>query len=269
MRTTTLALAGLAIAAAPLSAAVIATDNFDYADGPVVDQTGGTGWNNEFVNEIGAPPQSPSDWDNLWGNPGVVSNALVTNGAAAKREFGGPTEGVNEPGNERKGAFRGSGSVFFSVSYRVDSLVGPESYGWAGLSSYDFGNERLFWGVPGQKSQTRYFGIQGSSVGTALSTIPVAANTTYNLVAMLDFDNDLAALWVDPDCTDTVDTYDVARSYADNSWSTEVRLASEAGTNVTWDNLGVSTTFAEAVPEPVATLLAGLGLLGLVRRRRA
>ncbi len=268
MRTTTLVLAGLAIAAAPLPAAVIATENFDYANGPVAGQTGGTGWNNEFTDEAGAPPQAPSDWDDLWGNPGVVGNALVTNGGGAKREFGGAGEGVGFPSNEREGAFRGTGSFFVSMSYRVDTLFGAGSNQWGGLSSYDFGEERLFWGMPGQSSETRYFGLEISGVATSFSSIPIATNTTYNLVAMLDFDNDLVALWVNPDGADTATSYDVSLPYTNSNWSTAVRFASEGGANTTWDDVRIATTFAEAVPEPAATLLAGLGLLGLARRRR-
>jgi len=270
MRTATLLLASLALAAAPATAAVIATDSFDYANGSIEGQAGGTGWNNEFVDEVGAPPQAPSDWDVVFGSaPNVVSNALVTSDNGAKREFGGAGEGVGEPSNEREGAFRGTGSVFISVSYRVDNLLPADSMQWGGLSSYDFSSERLFWGMTGQWGETRYFAVEISGVATALSPIPVAANTTYNLLAALDFDNDLVALWVNPDGTDTAASYDVSLPYTGTNWATAVRLASGSGASTTWDNVRIATTFAEAVPEPAATLLAGLGLLGLARRRRS
>ncbi len=268
MKTASLFLAGLAIAAAPAPAALIATDNFDYPDGSIADRSGGTGWDNEFNDEAGAPPQAPSDWDIVFGAPNVVGAALVTNDGGAKREFGGASEGVGEPSNEREGAFRGVGSLYVSVTYQVDTLFPPDTIQWGGISSYDFGAERLFWGMPGQAAETRYFGIDESGVGGTLSSIPIAANTTYSLLALLDFDRDLVALWVNPDGADTPDSYDVSRSYTPTNWSSAVRLASAGGANTTWDNLRLATTFAEAVPEPAAALLAVLGLLGMARRRR-
>jgi hypothetical protein len=269
MKPTACLFAGLAFAAVPSPAAMVATDDFGYPDGSIADRSGGTGWNNEFTDEPGAPPQAPSDWDVVFGAPAVSSGALVTNGSGAKREFGGAGEGVIEPSNEREGAFRGTGKWFLSVNYSVDVLFGAGSTQWGGISSYDFGAERIFWGMPGQDTGTRYFGVEESGVGTTLSSIPIAANTLYTLMVMLDFDNNVLGLWVNPDSNDTESSYDVSRSYGATNWSTAVRLASAGGANITWDNLAIATTFSEAIPEPSAALLGGLGALGLLRRRRA
>lgn len=268
MKRTTCLLASLALGTAQSMAAVIATDSFNYPDGPIAGQTGGTGWNNEFTDEPGAPPQAPSDWNVVFGAPTVVGGALVTNGSGAKREFGGIGEGVTEPSNEREGAFRGTGKWFLSVTFSVNNLFGAGQSQWGGISSYDFGAERIFWGMPGQSTETRYFGVEQSGVGTTLSAIPVIANTLYTLLIMLDFDADRIALWVNPDGNDTETSYDVSRTYTATNWSTAVRLASAGGADVTWDNLVIATTFAEAIPESSVALLGGLGLLGLLRRRR-
>ncbi|MBN8457877.1 MAG: hypothetical protein J0M04_08565 [Verrucomicrobia bacterium] len=263
-------LLGIPLLAHTSQAAVIAADNFDYANGGIANQAGGSGWNNEFNDEAGAPAQSPSDWDTVFGNaPTVGGNALITNGGGTKREFGGAGEGVNFPSNEREGAFRGAGKWFLSATYRVDSLFAADTNQWGGVSSYDFGTERLFFGMPGQAAATRYFGIDESGVGATLSTIPIAAATTYTLLIMLDFNTDRIAMWVNPDGGDTESSYDVSRSYGGTNWSTAVRFASAGGTNVTWDNVLVTTTFGENVPETSVALLGGLGLFGLLRRRRS
>jgi hypothetical protein len=248
-------------------AALIATENFDYADGSVVGQAGGTGWNYEQTDEPGAPAQSPSDWNNVFGSHQVVSSTLVTDNGGVLREFGGATEGTGAS-NEREGAFRASGALFFSTTMTVGAMLPEGQNQWAGVSSYDFGTERIFFGMPGQTAATRFFGIAAPGFGAdAIGTIPVASGATYTIVGMLDFDNDLLGLWVDPDGSDTAATFDVSKTYDGTNWSSALRLAS--GTAVTWDGLRVGTTFGDVVPEPSAPLLAvgAAGVLFLMRRR--
>ncbi len=258
--------------ASPARAVIVGIDDFSYANGPIAGQTGGTGWAYERTDEPGAPPQSASNWDTLFGAPQVTGGILVTNGGGAKREFGGPGTGSGEPSNEREGAFRASGVVYFSAGYSVDSLFAEGNSQWGGLSSYDFDAERIFFGMPGQASDRR-FGIEIGGVGTALSSISINAGAVYNLVAALDFDNSLLKLWVNPDGADfdlgATSSADATLAYTAGNWSTAVRLASAEGANVSWDNLRVTTTFAEAVPEPSAALTAGLlGAAALLRRKR-
>ena len=249
-------------------AALIATESFDYADGSVVGQTGGTGWNYERTDEPGAPVQTASNWNDAFGAHQVVSSALVTDNGGVFREFGGITEGTGATSNEREGAFRAEGAFFFSTTINVSSMLPEGQNQWAGVSSFDFGSERVFFGMPGQTGATRYFGIAAPGFGPdTFGSIPVIAGTTYTIVGMLDFDNDLLALWVDPDGSDTASSHDVSMAYAGTNWSSALRFAS--GTSVTWDDVKVGTTFGDAVPEPSAPLLAlgTAGLLILVRRR--
>ena len=154
-------LASLAFAAATahtVTAAVVGVDSFTYADGSIAGLSGGTGWAYERTDEVGAPTQSASDWDVAFGTANVVSGKLVTGGSGAIREFGGPIEGVGAGSNEREGAFRGAGVVYFGAEYTVDALLGAGGQ-WGGFSSYDFGAERVFFGMPGQGPGTRFFGI--------------------------------------------------------------------------------------------------------------
>ncbi|MCW1884920.1 hypothetical protein OKA04_09290 [Luteolibacter flavescens] len=247
-------------------AALIATERFDYADGSVVGQTGGTGWNYERNDEPAAPPQSPSNWNNEFGTHSIVSSALVTNSGGVRREFGGATEGTGSDSNEREGAFRASGTMFFSVSYTAVT-AGQ----WSGVSSYDFsgpGAEKIFWGAPGGGNNGAFFGIDVNGSGQTISTIPVVTGQTYTLVGMLDFDADVVALWVNPDSNDTATSYDVSRPYTGGNWSTALRLAS--GNQVRWDDLLVGTSFSDvvAVPETSVPLLGLAGAALLLKRRR-
>ncbi len=266
----------LASALLPLAgqAAVIGLENFDYPDGSVVGRTGGTGWTHEAFNDGNAPPQTPSDWDLEGGNiPQVVSSTLITNNGGAIRQFGGITQGEFDS-NEREGAIRGVGSVFFSTSITVAAMRPEGQNQWAGFSSHDFfpvnpNHEKIFFGVPGQSTETRYFGLSlgGPNPGT-FTTIPVIAGQTYTLIGMVDFDNDLAAIWVNPDGGDTVSSYDASLFFASNNWLTGLRLASNTG--VAWDNVKVGTTFSDVlpVPEPSMPLLGLAGTVLLARRSR-
>ena len=245
-------------------AALIATEDFEYGSTSIEGQTGGTGWNYERNDEAGAPPQLPSTWDIAFGGHEIVSGQLVTNNGGVRREFGG-----NAALNEREGAFRAEGAMFFSTTMTVASMLPAGQNQWAGVSSYDFLDERIFFGMPGQSGATRFFGIAAPGFGgDTFSTIPVVSGVTYTIVGMLDFDNDLLGLWVNPDGSDTASSFDVSAAYTGGNWSTALRLAS--GTPVAWDNLKVGTSFADVtVPEPSASLLAlgTAGLFFLVRRR--
>lgn len=260
----------LAFFAVPAWAAVIGVENFDYPNGGIEGLTGGEGWNYQRTVEAGAAAQLPSDWDNVGGTPQVVSGALRTSDSSAKREFGGATEGSDAGSNEREGAFRGTGVVFVGVDYKIDSLLAEGTSQWSGLSSYDFDAERLFFGLPGQTTAERYFGIGGAA--NALSTIPVEAGVTYRLVAAVDFDSDLVKLWINPDGQDydngTETSADITAAYADSNWFSALRLGSGDGFTTTWDNLAVAQQLSDVIGT-VPTVTGSLELLAYTISRAA
>jgi hypothetical protein len=245
------------------NASVIGSETFTYPDGPIADKNGGTGWNVVRTAEVGSQPAAPSDWDNVGGTPNVVSNALVTLGTSAKREYNGPTEGSGAGMNEREGAFRSNGAVFFRT--QLTRAAGAD---WSGASSYDFGAERIFFGVPGSQVGTKFFGIDETNVSRTMSTIPAVDGQTYTLVAMVDFDADVLALWVDPAPGALPN---VTRAYTGTNWASAVRLGSGGTGDTTWDNLTVADNAADvgvSVPEPASLGLLMAGGVPLVLRRR-
>ena len=264
VRTAACAAAGVLLSSLPAFAEPVGTELFNYENGSIADRAGGTGWAAERFDEPGALPSGPSDWNVAFGTANVVNGALVTQESGAIREFNGPSEGSTEPSNEREGAFRGAGNVFFGFD-----MTRQAGAAWSGASSFDFGGERIFFGVPGGQTAGTFFGIEESGQGQNFTTIPVVEGRTYRIVAEVDFEADLLSLWVDPEAGDEL-TPDVTRAYAATNWSSAVRLASGGTAPTTWDNLVVATNWNDPglVPEPGSLALLGVGALGLLRRRR-
>ncbi|MEP4076365.1 PQQ-dependent sugar dehydrogenase [Haloferula sp.] len=219
-------------AISPLLGEVIGTDDFSYADTPIDGLQGGGGWD---WNEVTTTHTgSVSDWDHLWGGANVQSGELVTSDGGVQREYNGPTDGPG--GDEGLGAIRDQGVVFYQVTMRRDATTS-----WSGISTYDFGQDRLFFGVPGGISATNEVGIEEPGVGITASGITLVDGQDYMFVAVLDYDNNLAGLFVDPDASDSWSsaggTADVTRVYTAGYWSTATRLAS--GGDAYYDDLRV------------------------------
>jgi hypothetical protein len=252
-------LASLVVAAPLAHAAIIGFEDFNYTDGPISGKTGGTGWN---------VSGGTSDWS---GGANVGSGALVTDAnVGAFREYGA---------DENASAFMATGIIYYKFTLSIGATV-PN---YAGLSSFDFGSEKVFFG----RTYTNQLGIDESGVGTTLTGITPQPNTTYTFIGIVDFNNDVLSLFVNPDGSDVYDpaaptgagnTADAIRTgFTSTNWSSQIRLQSgDQGTGVapvSWDNVTVATAPADvglAAPEPGSALLgmtAGAALLA--RRRRA
>ncbi len=221
----------------------IGTETFSYGNSTAAGKTGGVGFNhNAFTNTATA---TVSDWDIVSGTSAVIQNSqLVTTNSGVLREYNGNIEGEGTAADdanddhERSGAIRATGQVF----YRVD-IRRAASATWSGISSYEFGNERLFFGVTGGGAASDTIGIDGSGTGVT-GSVQLADNTTYTLVAVVDYDHGMAGLFVNPgpddywNPADGSNSADVTRAYTGTHWSTATRLAS--GGQATWDNLVVA-----------------------------
>lgn len=220
------------------NADILGIEEFNYSDGAIDGQAGGQYW--DWDNTSGVHTETASNWNAIFGSPIVQNNALFIDSSGARREYNGPTEGTGDDTDERLGAFRGSGTVYYGVTV-TELTENP----WCGFSSYDFGSERIFFGRPGG---SQFFGIEISGSGKALSTIPVVVGQTYRLISALDFDGDQLRLWVDPDGRDydhgaADNSADVTLAYTGTNWSTSVRLA--GGAQSLWDDLVISDSFTD------------------------
>ncbi|RYD34616.1 MAG: hypothetical protein EOP87_08860, partial [Verrucomicrobiaceae bacterium] len=229
----------------------LGSDNFTYSDGNIAGKTGGTGFNyNAFTRTVTA---TTSDWDASSGTPAIINNQLVTdNGAEARREYNGPTEGTGTAADDtndnhaRSGAIRSTGQVFYR--FTMNRAAGNGS--WSGTSSFSFGNERIFFGVPSAGGGSDTIGIDHTGVGTSMGNIRLTDGTACTMVAVIDYTNKRLGLFANPgqedywNPLDGSNSADVTRPFNNFStttnadWSTAVRLAS--GGAVTWDDLTVS-----------------------------
>ena len=251
------------------SAAIIGIETFD-TNGAIAGQTGGTGFNYDNLNST--VTATTSDWDNVTGAPSVSGGVLNVSGSSAKREFNGNIEGsagADGPDTERNGGFRGAGVVFFKYD-----MTRTASSSWSGLSSYDFSGgsaEKLFFGVSNGGTDEVRLAISGGGAGFDTGLF-VADGSTNTFMGVVDFDNDLIGIWLNPDGTDSWNgsggSADGTVAYTGSNWSTAARLG--GGNVASFDNLVIGTDFSEvqAVPEPSSAALLGLGGLALILRRR-
>ena len=242
MKTHPLLASVLAFTCLPATAQLIGTDSFDYVNGVVAGQTGGTGWDKN--QDSGTNTGTPSNWDDVFGATTVAGNAAITNDSGAKREFNG--------GDENTGAVKANGRVFFKTT-----MTRAAGASWGGISSYDFNTERIFFGVTGAGGATDTVGIATQNIGGGelpegaekLSGITLTDGVSYTLVGVLDYDHDLLGLFVDPDAndfwnpTDASNSADVTLRCLAGYWSTAARIGS--GGTVTWDEVIVSQSASD------------------------
>ncbi len=216
-----------------LRAETIGVDDFSgYVDGPLANMAGGTGW--DWDQTTRSHTTTASDWDDAFGGPQVTGGMVESDNSGARREFNGPGEGAGT--DEEDGAIGGKGLVYFRVKYTQ-----AEGNDWSGISSYQFGSERVFFGQPGGQGSTKYFGVDQPTASAVLAGVPVIMGQTYDLVAEVNSSSGTARLWVDP--LDGSSAADAEQAYSTNYTSSALRIASSHRT--LWDDVEVVTSWAD------------------------
>jgi Domain of unknown function (DUF4394) len=235
----------------PCQADLIGYDGFDYRGSSMNNVEGGAFWGYQNIAPAGHKT-GMSDWDDAPGFGSLsVSNGglLYTSDSGVVREYNGPLLA-----DETEGAVNDA-TVAKKVYYRVTMTRGTSAT-WCGVSSFDFANERLFFGLfpDGTGKFTIY--DQNTLTRLALSTVNVNVGQTYTLVAKVDYAANTLALYVDPDLanSEAANTPVATAAYTGTQWSTAVRLGSGGTGLVSWDDLSVATTWESLRRYEVTTL---------------
>lgn len=223
--------------------AVIASDDFSYADGNLEGNNGGTGFSGAWFNAFG-------------GDVNVVSGVAIK-GASSGGDF-----------RELSSAFGNTGEIWVSFDFQVPADVNT----FAGLSFFTGGSEKF---LIGDRFGSDVWGIavpSGPFNNATASTFGM--KTGVAKITLVDGASDTVELWVGSDAVSPVNISGPADATLGSLELEGVdRLRVGSGDVAEFDNLILATTAAEVggvVPEPGSIALAGLaGLMVLARRRRA
>jgi hypothetical protein len=164
-----------------------------------------------------------------------------------------------------------SGAIYFSaLVQRIDSEI--TSGDWGGLSLFAGGTELIYFGA---MSTTRVnWGIEGKG-GDGNNVSEIAFNNSLAfVVGMVDYDANIARLWINPDFGAAPPlTADASiNSFNRADASTRLRLQAAQPADMRFDEVLVGTTWGDVVPVPepstlLLAALAGFGALAMLRRR--
>lgn len=280
-------------------AALLASETFDYADGTLAGQNGGTGWAGAW-GSLTLPAANVSGTNNVVA--GVLGSGDITGASTATSnifrafasEFGADGTTIwltvqmqrSGPTDTPGGAPDGTGT---NVNAGATSWVRPVNLALFDRTSDTAQSERLSFGE-GTRTQldTDTFGLlvggSATNAATVWTTTPVSnLNTALVRIVYGAANADTATLWMNPAIGDpalqtpsatTVGdfTFDRIRPFAGNR-SNQTIEGVAVPTNAafgTFDNFKIADTWQDIhpVPEPGVASLGLLGLAAMLRRRR-
>jgi hypothetical protein len=233
----------LAFATGAASAAVLASETFNYPTGSVLNnQNGGTGWGtNLWVATDG------SGWTNT--SPGLAAAGVTSPDNCAKSA----TSSSGTRTATRKLSFTNSvGVIYLGVLLRYDTGGGENGYVQMS-GDYNRNPFRINWGVNGTWGVSGMSGTAGTFNATVSSGIAVVAGQPVLAVLKMDLGAKTAALFINqategtPNATATSTTWSAFHTIT-------VRSASGGAT---MDDLRLGTSYADVavIPKPKVTVL--------------
>jgi len=250
---TALICASLLGSAALSPAAIIIQESFDYGNGGLSMQGGGTGWGS-----------------NVW----FAANASVSSGVAVGSSGAWDQAQKRNFANTLGASVGPTVTIWLRFDWGHSAEVGAGS-GYGGLTFYtgtsDGGTENFLIGNPW--SSTPNDGQWNISSGSGDPTTGISSNGMKSGVAKMDLGAGTVSLWVGAtgSTIDVGGNPDASVSGLSLAGIQGIRILGYNGSaSQSFDNLTIATTLAEvnAVPEPSAALLGGLGFLALLHRRR-
>lgn len=235
-----------ALTASPVAhGALIASEGFDYPDGTLAGNNGGTG-----------------DWGGAWAGGSTVSDGRNLSGTAANRPI--DTTFVGSP----------TVPLYFSALF---TKTGTDTTWatWLQLSNNSTARDNdVRIGIADGGFSAR---IEDAASNTETNGDfgTYTNGTTVMVVGKVDFNvsgnNDQLTVWVDPTGFETSSNTNTIGGQ-DIGWVTPTFALTEtlalSGGDGFIDDIRIGSTWASVIPEPSTALLGGLGMLCLLRRRR-
>lgn len=237
------ALGFFALGAAAASAAVIATEDFTYADGPLAGQNGGVGFAGAWT-----------------GSSNVASNQADVSGSNSFRDLAAT---LGSHGSEVWGSvdiLHPAADTFGGLSLFAPTAGGPGNRTERLLIGDGFNQD--VWGIS----------APGHSIFNSASALDDTIKTGVFQIVFNPAGDDTVNLWVGADATSPVDVSGVpdASGNFELEDTNAIRLSHGAGGS-TIDNLILGMSAADVgaiVPEPSTCVLLGLASLVAITRRR-
>lgn len=257
-----LTLSAIALATLPATGAVLVTDSFSYANGPLA---GNGGWDRG--------PNSPTS-----DNP---SNYIVVENNAVKFDWTTATP-VNNVVRHLWGSGAGdaltSGSAYAIFDFKVTLAPQVETDfrpGFLAFASSDGAQQRGFAGIQaGSTPDTFQLGVSASSqIGSAFNfaNMDLDLDTTYTIMVGHDIINSTTSLWINTTDTSLVPVATQTSGTTNNIRRANLRMYNSDG-DVGTTNLGtfyVDNLTITTIPEPSTyAVLAGLMAMAMIIRRR-
>lgn len=232
------AFAAAVATSATASAAILLTDNFNYADGNIA----GKGSWAVHSNETGAP-------------------VSISGGAANLVSASGIRQDVSVPLGEELV----EGKIYAAFDVTVTAFTTRVYF--AHFRQSDLTVAGAVWVAAPTAGGAFTFGVGDNTLSASFPSDYVIG-TTYRLVVSYDFDGGLTRLWVNPTSENSAHITSTSANPSIIADHFSLRQASGPSSQ-TIDNLVIATTFAEVVPEPSSAVLAVIGGCVLLSRRRS
>lgn len=255
MLAATLCVGGLVLAQ-QANAAVVASDDFTYADGALAGASGGSGWAGAWAKRPGTNTDAVAtgvgsvtgDNSAVFDNQGA-SYRTISGGAISTGDIWISVDMARTDANGTASSFVGFGLLAGAPPATGDPLLGTSLYvgeTWAGAT----------------------WDLQRGAVATGTG----ATTTMTNLVVHIDFTGGAIDLLVAPNKLAAPGAADASIAAVADAFDTILFRSGGAGATtrtLSFDNLVIGTTAADVgfVPEPASLALFGLGGLLMLRRR--
>ncbi len=249
------------------SAAIIASDDFNYTDGALAGQNGGTGWASAWENRIGNGAGNTDQGD------------AVTSGVATV--FGDNSAVFDDQGTTYRNltsTVAASGSVWVSVDMAFTEGLSTSSFvslqfrtGDAPATGDPTDNANGAWRV-GNEWTSLNWSVSTNTLNSTTTT-PTSSTALDNLLVHIDYTAGTSSLWVNSVDGVPLGAADAQIAGTPSSFDTVLLRAGGGGTTfreMTLDNLTLATLESDVrtIPEPATTGLLGLSGLALLLRRR-